>query len=217
MRMIRPGFMTGAINTGRCDGCLAALLMCFVFLSGCATHQQPAAVALSDQPEARVASDQVASNPIDEEVSAPVSHAEIMPEIRKASNLGILFHILEVPAFTHDAGVPAHLAESLRQTVMEQMRQERLFDHVVEATPNHENTLILNARVISWDEDAVEVSLAVDTRCGCRLGEALGRGTTQVTTLQTDEDETADVTYDLLPVARGAVQYIASVMGAKHG
>ena len=214
MQMIKPGFVDGLINTGRCDGCLAMLLMCFVLLSGCATHQPSVAVAPQDQPEARVAADPSAPDAADDGL-APVSHAELMPEIRKASNLGILFHTLEVPAFTYDAGVPVHLAESLRQTVMEQMRQERLFDHVVEATPNHENTLILNARVVSWDEDAVEVSLTVDTRCGCRLGEALGRGTTQVTTLQTDE--AADVTYDLLPVARGAVQYIASVMGAKHG
>ena len=61
------------------------------------------------------------------------------------------------------------------------------------------------------------MNLTVATRCGCQLGEALGKGTTQVTELSADHPgDVNTVPYDLTPVAQGAGQYIASVMGAKH-
>ena len=190
-----------------------AIFTALALLSGCATHQQ--GVASPNAPQAEVLADLQSPTPTHEKLSSRMSNTEMMSRIRKASNLGILFHTLEVPAFTHGEGVPSPLVESLRETIMERIRHEQLFDRVVASSPNHENTLILNARVISWDEEAIEVNLTVDTRCGCRLGEALGKGTTQVTKVHSGE--TANVSYDLLPVAQGAVQYIAGVMGAKHG
>ncbi len=195
---------------------MAVLAVLLVALSGCSTQQN--VVTSSNVPHMPVATGSQLASPSHEALNRHTSNTKLMPEIRKASNLGILFHTLEVPAFVHDREVSTHIVESLRQTVMEQMREEHLFDRVVESTTDHENTLILKAHIISWSDDAIEISLAVDTRCGCRLGEALGKGTTQVTELNADSARRASTdAYDLNPVAQGAVQYVADVMGAKAG
>ena len=185
---------------------LIGLTVCsvLIILSGCSTPQQ--VVTSPNPPDVPEMAGVTSSTAPHQSFSAQASHSELMPSIRKASNLAILFHALEVSVFTHAQAIFSDRVESLRQTLMAYLRQEQLFERVVASSLDYENTSILNARVMSWEEDEIEVNLTVATRCGCQLGEALGKGTTQVTELSADHPgDVNTVPYDLTPVAQGAV------------